>query len=304
MQLTVGRTIDITGTVGSRKVIEYGEGQAMAKAALLPEGGGAPVQVVWWEPGRAPPDGARVRVKGCIREFNGTPEIHAQETTVERTGSAGGLLPSIAAYYLACVEAEAAGALRFRPCGEGHIVLSDAASPLHGTLQFSERSPHHHWLEARRASVGETLLSGWPLVVGTDPDTGRGGHVASPLLIAEAELAASDDALQLRNLGNGPDLNPFALDLLGLRRDARDELVAAIAASVEVEESMTSAARSHAILQALREEGVRGLDGLDPTALGPAPDAGGIQNTGVVMTASVGAHTTRGLIEDPEEIAN
>lgn len=278
MQLNDGQTIDVTGTVGNRQVIKFGEGQTFAKAMLLPGGSDFPLKVVWWDSGRAPPDGARVRIKSRVKEFNGAPEIHAQETAVERTGATGSLLPSIAAFYLACVEAEAAITLCLRPGGKGHIV--PGSEPLHQTLRFPEQSPHHHWFEARRTSVGETLLSGWPLVVGTDPDTGKGGFVASPLLISEAELGTSDGVWQFQNLGAGADLNPLALDLLGIKREARDELAAAVASSVEVEDSMTSAARFHAILQALQEEGVDGLDDLDPTALDPPPDAKGIHNAG------------------------
>ncbi|MDE0346576.1 MAG: AAA domain-containing protein [Boseongicola sp.] len=141
-------------------------------------------------------------------------------------------------------------------------------------------------------------------MVGKDPDTRMGGFVSSPLLVSEAELGTSGDALQLQSLGAGADLNPFALDLVGIRKEARDELVTAAAASVEVEESMTSTARSHAILHALREEGVDGLDDLDPEALERAPDAEGIHNAGVVMTTSASARTMHNLLDDLEEIAN
>ena len=285
MQLTDDRTVDATGTVGNRQVFHFADGQALAKATLVPEDGGKPVPVVWWEPGRAPPDGARVRVKGRIREFGGETELHADETTVERAGTANGPLAAIAAFYLACVEAEAASSLRLRLGGKGHIVLREGANPLHETLHFAETSPHYGWFQARQAAVGETLLSGWPLVVGIDPDTGKGGPVASPLLIAEAELSSSEGAWQLRTLSSGVDLNPFALDLLELDREARDELVAAVEASVEVEESATPAARSHAILRALREEGIDGLEGLDPATLSSASDARGIHNAGVVVRA-------------------
>ena len=165
-KLTDDRTVDATGTVGNRQVFHFADGQALAKATLVPEDGGKPVPVVWWEPGRAPPDGARVRVKGRIREFGGETELHADETTVERAGTANGPLAAIAAFYLACVEAEAASSLRLRPGGKGHIVLREGANPLHETLHFTETSPHYGWFQARQAeaAVGETLLSGWQSV--------------------------------------------------------------------------------------------------------------------------------------------
>ena len=304
IQFTPGQVVDATGTINGRQVIPFAEGQSLAKAILQFDDSDVSLPVVWWEPGRAPPDGARVRVRGRIKPFNGTAELHVDQTVVDRTGAASDPLTAIAAFYLACVEAEAASSLRLIPGGKGHIVLHDTASPLHGTLSFSQDSPHHAWFQARQNAVAETLLSGWPLVVGTDPDTGRGSPVASPLLVADAELASSDGNWWIQQLGAGAELNPFALDLLALGREARDELIAAVEASVEVEESATSAARSQAILQALQEEGIDGLADLDPTALRASPRGRGIHNAGVVMTATGSVRSIRSLVDDLEELAN
>ncbi len=306
MQLTEGETIDVAGTIDGRQVVEYGEGQTMANAALLPDGGGAPVQVVWWQHGRAPPDGARVRVSGVVKEFKGQLQVHAEKTGVERAGSAGGAMSSIAAFYLACVEAEAAGALRLRPDDGRHIVLCGTTSPLHGPVCIPEGSRHDRWFRDRQREVGEALLAGWPLVVGpdTDTDTDTGGLVTSPLLIAETELRTSDGAWRIQCLDPGAELNPFALDLLEPGREAREELVSAVQARVEVEESATSAARAQAILRALRDEGVRGLDTLDPASLSSAADGEGIHNAGAVIAAAGGLRATRNLAKDLEEIAN
>ena len=304
MQLTLGQVIDRTGTISGRQVLQLAGGQSLAKATLALEGDADRLPVVWWEPGRAPPDGARVRIKGRVKAFNGKAEIHAHETVVERAGAANGPLAAIAAFYLGCIEAEAAGSLRLKPGDNRHIVLRDAASPLHEARRFSEGSAHRAWLQARRKAVGETLLAGWPLVVGADPDTGKGALVATPLLISEVELGSSDGEWWIQRLGAGADLNAFALELLIPDRAARQELMAAVEASVEVEEAATSAARSDAILRVLREEGIAGLEALDPAALS-APEAGkGIHNSGVVMATTGSARAIRNLVQDLEELAN
>ena len=299
MQLTEGQTVDTTGTIRNRLV-----GRGHARATLVMEDDGQHLPIVWWNPGSAPPDGARVRIRGRLRTFKGKIELHADETKVDRTGDADGSLSSIAAFYLACVEAEAASSLRLRPGGKEHIVLLDTPSPLHATLSFTEASPHRGWFQARETTIGEVLLTGWPLVIGNDPDTGRGGLILSPLLIADAELDTSDGAWQLRTQGTGPDLNPFALSLLGLDREARDELVATVESSMAVDESATSAERTSAILGALQDEDIDGLEELDPESLLSVPNGRGIHNAGIVMTASASARIIHSLVEDLEQIAN
>ena len=304
MRLTHGELIDKTGTISNREVHYFASGQVMAKATLVSDDGGEHFPVIWWELGQAPPVGARVRVKGRGNVRNGTAEIHARETSVDRTGIENGPLAPIAAFYLGCVEAETASSLQFtlQSAGKGHILLHNTASPLHGTLQFDADSLHQPWFRARQVAVGETLLSGWPLVVGTD--AGESGLVATPLLVAEVELVSSDGKWWIRQLGAGVDLNPFALDLLGLSREQRDELLVVIKARVEAVESTTSAARSHAILQALQQEGIDGLVDLDPAALSCTPTGKGIHNAGAVMTATGNTRAIRNLVKDLEELAN
>ena len=305
MQLTEDQTVDATGTICNRQLSELSGGHTQARATLVMEDGNRHLPVVWWDHGSAPPDGSRVRIRGRIKTFREEIELHADDTRVDRTGGGkDGSLSSVAAFYRACVEAEAASQLRLRPGDSKHIVLDDTASPVHDTLSFTEASPHHAWFEAHKKTVGEDLLAGWPLVVGSAP--GARGHnlVASPLLIAQAELEVSDGTWTLRTPGAGIDLNPFALELLGFKEETRDEVAAEVDARVEVEESGTPTRRVCAILEALEDQGIEGLKDLDPATLSPAPNRKGIHNAGVVMTASASTHVVRSLIADLEHIAN
>ncbi|MDE0418289.1 MAG: AAA domain-containing protein [bacterium] len=303
MQLTAGQTVNLAGTIQDRQVRDRRDGSAMARAKLIVEGDDDHVHVVWWQASSAPPDGSRVRIKGRIREFKGTAQLHADETSVDWSSSGEeGSLSCIAAFYRACVEAEAAMKLHLRPDGKAHIVLDDTVSPMHETLSFTKASPHWEWLQDYRKASGQALLAGWPLVIGKSP--GRRDPVLSPLLLVQAELELWDDIWKLLTPGTGVDLNPFALDLLGLDEEVCSVLVAEVRASVEVEESETLARHAHAILKVLESQGVEGLEDLDPAALSPTPTGKGIHNAGVVMTASADTRIIGRLIGDLEEVAN
>ena len=304
MQLTSGEFFDRTGTIRGREVILSQNGKEYAKAILVLKDSDDQFPVIWWEPGQAPPDGSRVRIKGKVQKFNGTIQIHARNTLVERTGSTQDPLATIASFYLGCIEAEAARNLRFDLDGKNHILLGGTASPLHSTLKFPGDSPHSPWFKTLQGAIGETLLSGWPIVLGTDPETDENDLIGTPLLIAETEFGSTDDEWWIQYLGAGADLNPFALDLLGLDRQQRDEMMAAVATNVAVEEATTSATRSKTILQVLRQEGIDGLNELDPSTLASLRAAKGIHNAGVVMTYTGTSGTIRSLSEDLGQLAN
>lgn len=303
MQLSEGQTVNLSGTVQDRQVRHRGNGTAHAHAVLVTKDGDRHLPVVWWEAGSAPPNGSHVRIKGRIKKFKGRHQLHADETSVDWSRGEDGSLSSVAAFYRACVEAEAANRLRLSVDDGKHVVLDDVASPLHETLSFTEASTHYAWFEGHRKAVGEDFLAGWPLVVGKNPDDRWRNLAASPLLIAHAELEVSDGTWKLHTPGVGIDLNPFALDLLGLRQEARDEVLAEVDAIVEVEESGTPTQRMCAILQTLEDQGIEGLECLDPAALSPVPNAQGIHNAGVIMAAA-STRIYRNLITDLEQIAN
>ena len=171
MGLRSGQKVNCTGTVRDRRVIRPESGQAFVKARLLVDGEEDQLTVVWWDAGRAPRTGARVRVQGTARVFNNETEVHADETTVERQETPEDPLATIAGFYLGCVEAEAAGSLRLTPGGAAHVALVEGSSPLHGRIALPDNQSTRQWVQLRQVAIGETLVSGWPLVVGADPDT-------------------------------------------------------------------------------------------------------------------------------------
>lgn len=156
------------------------------------------------------------------------------------------------------------------------LTLTGSLAELHETLVLAEASPHQGWFKTRETAVGELLLAGWPVVVGPDPNADRGGLVRSPLLTADAQLGVTAGIWTLRTPAAGVSLNPYALDLLGLSRNSRDEVVAAVGASLAVQEASTPAAPAIALADALEEEGLDDLEELDSAALSPVADAIGI----------------------------
>ena len=304
MRLESGKKIDRIGTVSDRHVIRPESGQPFVKASLLVEGKEDQLTIVWWDAARAPREGARIRVQGTVRIFNHEPEIRADQTTVERKEPPQDYLAAIAGFYLGCVEAETAGSLRLTPGSSDHIELVGGMSPLHGPIVLPNNQITRRWCQLRQATLGETLLSGWPLVVGMDPDPGNRRPAVAPLLIAEVELNMTDGDWQLERLGDGVDLNPFALRLLGLDRDERAALVTVVGKSIEVEESTTSGDCAKAILRVLEDAGVDGLKGLDPMILSPLSNSAGIHNAGAIMATTGNLASTRKLIEDLEALVN
>ena len=302
MGLLPGAKVDLTGRISDRLAITPADGgPAFVKARLHVEGGRDQATVVWWDAGLAPRDGARVRIQGTVRVFNNNSEVHVFQTAVEREGPPQDPLARIVGFYLECVEAETAGALRLTLGREDHVELAGGSSPLHRSIVFPNDEPTRRWCRLRQVAIGETLVAGWPLVVGTD--TGSHSTRASPLLIAEAELISADDRWQLERLGS-VDLNPYALDLLDIDRAERYAIAAVVERDDDVSAARTPRDRASAIVQVLRGGGVDGLEDLNPDRLDPVSGSKGIQNAGVVMATTGGMGTSRMLVEDLNELLN
>ena len=305
MNLKIGQRVDFTGRLSNRQIYRPDSGQPFVKATLFVEDKEEQLTVLWWDAGRAPRDGARVRVQGTVRISNqGDPEVHVDKATVERKEPPQDVLAAITGFYLECVEAEAAGSLCQKLDSRDRIELVDGVSPLHGSIAFPDSQATRRWCHLRQGTLGETLITGWPLVVGAGPES-RGRHLElSPLLITEVELNSVGGNWQFERLGDGVDLNPFALGLLGLDRDERAALVTAVGKSIEVEEAVTPEDCVAAILEVLEDAGVKGLKGLNPAVLSSFSNATGIHNAGIIMATVGSLASTRKLTDDLEELVN
>ena len=254
---------------------------------------GREIRVVWWDADAAPAAGWRVAVRGEVKLRYGAPQIQALRT--ERLEDARHPLSSVARFYLDCVEAEAADELRLRPGEPSHVLLAHGASPLHGPRVLPESADS--WCRDRREAIGETIVAGWPLAAGLDIK----GLALSPLLVSDAELERRDAGGWICRC-RSVSLNPYALDLLGVEREERDELVRRTAGNPAVDEAASPGRRVEAILETLRASGVAAL--ADPLALSPPGDEPGIHNAAALATSTGAAAASWMLIQDLLALAN
>ena len=304
MRLVPGEEVSVTGLVKARRVIRpRSGGQPFVKATMVTEDDDE-VPAVWWDAGRAPATGARVKVRGRVREYDGAPEVHALEWVVERSGPPDDPVAQVIGFYIGCVEAEAAGSVRVRPGGAGHLELGAGPSPVLGARQLPTDEAVDRWCRQREMALGESIVAGWPMIIGADVDGGASGLVASPLLTSDVRLLRGDGIWRSEPDGGGVDLNPYALDLLGVDRDERDALVRVVEETPAVEEARSAGDRAAAILAVLREGGVAGLDQLEAQRLVPHDGIAGVHNTALLLVSTGSTQITRMLLEDLEEMLN
>lgn len=291
--LIPGSEVTIVGTVKSPRRHPSRNGP-FATATLLADDG-REVRAIWWDADAAPAADWRVAVRGEVKLRDGAPQIHARRT--ERREGTRHPLASIARFYLGCVEAQAADELRLRIGEPSHILLAHGASPLHGARVLPASADS--WCRDRQEAVGETIVAGWPLAAGFDAK----GLAFSPLLVSDAELersAAGGWICRCRSV----NLNPYALDLLGVEREEREELVDLTAENPAVDEAASPERRAAAILETLRASGVAALGEAHPQALSRPAAEPGIHNAAALAASTGAAAASWMLIQDLAALAN
>ncbi len=301
--MKVGTTAEFTGVVTAR-VERSGAASRFVKATLTD--GTSSIDVVWWDADLAPAQGKRVSISGDVKEYNGRLEVHVRRQRFERELPADPLA-RLVGYYLECVEAEAAADLTVAAGGTSHLsLLSGSAPPF---VPDGVRLPGNQqaiaWAQRRQSSLGETLLAGFPVVVGRQPSS-PATISASPLFLTEVLLEEDADVgLVVRRATESIDINVAALELAGVTREEQQELLTVLDASAEYEEAKTPDERLRIAL-ALMEETLRpGLvpPNIDPNNLSPInPTFEGIQNGCLVLASQGGTQITRQLIDDLEAI--
>ena len=297
--MQAGQPFDEVGTIANRQ--EFDRGKSV-KATMHTEHAGSPT-VVWWFGGLAPQNGARARVLGTVRrsKLDGGLEVHAQRTVVDWKQPPKDELARLAGFYRDCVDAEAAESLRFQPRSPGHIEITCGMSPFHdGPISLPDDSHTKAWCMQHANAIGETLIAGWPLIVGR---TQQGGIGASPLLIADVRLQEDSGVWRCERPADYVEFNSYALDLLGYDRDTQQTLAKMVHDSPQVDDASGAGAQAVMILRALTDGGVGGLSSLDPDALGPSqPPQEGVWNAGVVRETFGRGANIKWLAEDLDEL--
>ena len=254
------------------------------------------IVVLWWDADKAPPQGAEVRIVGQLKTYKGESQIHAN-----RTDRLDHELARLAGFYRDCLEAEIALAMELRRPGDDHVVLESGPNPLMDTVTVPDGPLFRRWLNQREHETEETLMAGWPLVSGADPqELWRNRQM--PLLITEVRL----DSRQCTPVNGIVDLNRSALELLGIQHTEIDGYLQAIAASPGVQEADSPEECLQAMLSILVDAtpflrqwvDYRAARSLDAT------QHGSIKNTAALFAATGTSRVYQALIQDLQDLAN
>lgn len=299
MELPVGEEVTFAGVIRTRRVVE---GKRPFVKATVELDDATAIPVVWWDPGRAPALDTQLRVRGRVNEFRGALEVHAYDWEADWRGPPDDPIAQIIGFYIGCVEAEAAGSTRVGLSSAMAIALTAGLSPTHGPRPLPTNHETDQWCSQRETALGESIISGWPLIIGGDAERGTAELLASPLLTSGVRLLRVEGQWNIDLDGGGVNLNPYALDLLGIDRAERDALVRLIDETPAVEEARLVDDRATAILSLLSEAGIPGCDQLDPASLQPHNDRQGVHNCGILLATTHSTQVTHMLLEDLREL--
>ncbi len=305
------RPMTVTGVIANRQLINPRNSTTppFAKAVIIDsEQNRTPA--IWWNADQCPSEGTRCRCEGFLRNYRSRTELHVMQTVVDSDPETMTSTQKLLSFFRDCVEVEAANDLRLYIGSQNHVDLIEGPVPFisSGPVALPTNDQAVRWSRQRKQGVGETLLCGYPMLLGIDPeDSESGRRVMVPLFIAEVELTDNARAWTARRRADAVDFNGFALDVLGIDRGDREEFLTQLEQSPELEEAQSSSEQIRIVMHLLRESGLVSEEtstDLDPNNLVPLdPDGPVIQNCGSLLTSTGGAQYTRMLSEDLQELA-
>jgi hypothetical protein len=268
---------------------------------------GSQIGCVWWDSGDAPKAGDTVRVEGRVRDYQGDLEIHVRNTSrvAEDPSSDLTVEQRIIGYYGDCIEAESQQDLTVAPGQRGHLTIDRGIEPavthVAGhvwTLPSDEQSTR--WAQDRlMAAGGESVLAGYPTVVGETYVDGQRRVRHAPLFMVEARVQRADheDGFELVRIDGPIDVNVGALQLLGVDRSERNAITDAINRSEAVAIATTAAERFEAMIEVVWHLLALNDEVPHSSGLMPIDSASGIHNVALLLAASR-QPMTRGLLDD------
>lgn len=305
----VGSSVTLAGTVGSWESRRKKSGELFIKADLTTEDG-SKVRCVWWDARRAPRQGARVRVRGEVRAYGGEIEIHVRDTVPLGEDAPTTFEHRLLRYYVACVEAEQMRQVEFDPAdlGRRFVLITQGRERFVTGEEARGDLPDDpaiiRWCQSRvMAGPGEQSYAGYPLVVADREREGRTVRVLGPLFFVPVSLRRAGTGYEAVLDGSYPELNVYALDLLGIDREEREGLVSAVEELEEIREAELPLERIRAWLDVLRVEGLIDPEfRLRPEALEPMRQDPGPSNTVILYGGERGA-VIHHLVQDLEELS-
>ncbi len=254
-------------------------------------------------------------VTGSVKRFRGQHELHVERTIVDNGNpTAGDRDHRLLQYWFDCLEAEAIASLVLPAAGEGHVLLERGMEPAvtaSGPVQIERGSERlDAWCTQRQmAGSAEIAYAGWPLVGALRPietDDGRVQRVIAPLFFVPISVSGHErDHHWTIERSLSPEVNGYALMLLGVSREERDELIHALE-SLNGGEAGPAWAASR--LQFLADNKVIPGDvHFDPAVLAPPrsiSQSGSTTSNTAAFFVARGVGFTRNLLQELDELAN
>lgn len=302
-----GERLTLLGTVSAATRGTAKTGSQYVKGVMITDDGET-WKVVWWNAANAAGVGERVQLSGRVKSFRGDFELAVDETLVQRP------VPDddrarILGYLLECTEAEATAELSAPVNSTAHITLSTTACPLFTDrrLELPKDPKTTRWVQQRLSSLGETLIIGYPLIVGEETNNGGARRVVRPLFVGEAsvELDQQSGRLTVGRLSDSVDPNPHALELLGMSREERDEFMVALEGSTAFDEARSSVDKVRVGIDVLLEVNPNSAPNfacIDPGVLIEMSHESGVHNSSALFVTSGSSQITRRLVEELETL--
>lgn len=195
--LELEKKVSVHGVVKDRQSKPIMAKPPMVKAVLVRDAG-SPVPVVWWDEMDAPPEGSRVSVSGTVLESFGELYISVEDTRWLRPhpeGLAPGTHPyhRLLRYLYECVEAESGLDTILDPKDDRILILQEGRDPAvtrnaeTGGPVYLTREEHQRWFQIQTDAGRESVLLGYPVIVGTRVETGKPQTRLAPLFVVECE---------------------------------------------------------------------------------------------------------------------
>lgn len=296
-----GERLTLIGTIVKRSALQAKTGTRFVKAQL-DCGSDGTMPVVWWAESQAPSLGTRVSVTGVVREYNGMLELHADQTRIERALPADPLA-RVVGYYLDCVDAESTEDLAAPRGSSRYVELGAGVAPMFSDspVPIPADRAAQNWCAQRMAAIGESVLAGYPLVQGQSHDSQA--ISVSPLFVTEVVLRRTTAGFEVERLSQGLDVNPAALDVLGMSRDEREECLLTLETSPEFESGPLHDRLRAGMRIVLDCAGRTSDQDFDPLDLDPLePGQVGLHNTAALIATQGGSVYTKRLVEDLEAL--
>lgn len=307
-EIKAGETVVVEGKIGEWTVRRTKSGELFVKAPLQTEDG-AVMLCVWWNSRSAPQPGHRVRLRGEVKYYDGGMELHVRETIPLFDERSAAFEQRLLRYYIACLEAEQMREMEFRREDEGKkFVLLEAGDErvITGEATWTELPGDPglvQWL-SRSLLAGRTeqIFVGYPVVSGSRDQNGVPYKVISPLFYVPVEIERNPSGVfRVLPETSLPELNVFALELLGMSREERVGFVEAFEELEEIQTATSARTCMEAWINILCTEGlINPHFNLNPEALESLKD--GVANTCMLYRGERGP-IIRNLIEDLEELS-